>query len=411
MPQRSSSPTISPDPAADPQAARSIGSYDAGRQGPLVVIFGGIHGNEPAGVAAIAAVLAALQERGLPLRGRVLGLRGNCAGLAKGVRYQARDLNRSWQTTAIAAMLARDRASERSCPEDREERELLSALAPLLAKARAPITFLDLHSMSGDGAPFSCMADVLRNRKIAFALPVPVVLGLEEVIDGSMLGFFSDLGHVGVAVEGGQHDDPRTQANHEAAIWLTLVAAGCLRREQVGDLALHHGRLAAATAGLPRVLEIRHRHVVKESDDFVMRPGYANFQPVRAGEAVADDQGGPVMTPEGGVMMLPRYQGQGEDGYFLARAVSPVWLAISAGLRRARVDRLVRLLPGVARGVADGELLVAAGRPRAVDVFHLFGYRHERAREGRLVFSRRRPDSAPLADLPSEIHALLAEHG
>lgn len=388
------------------RSPRHLGSYDSGQPGPLVVLFGAIHGNEPAGVIAIQRVLAALRSRGLPLRGKVMGLVGNRSGNARGARYLARDLNRRWLVPEMVALLGRDPASD--SPEDREQRELLHLFAPLCAAAREPIVFLDLHSTSGAGAPFSCMADVLRNRPIAFALPVPVVLGLEEVIDGSMLGFLADLGHVGVAVEGGQHDDPRTVENHEAAIWLCLVTAGCLRAEQVGDLQRHHERLAAATRGLPPVLEIRHRHVVHDDDDFEMRPGYANFHPVARGEVVAGDRRGEVKTPEAGVMMLPRYQSKGEDGYFLARAVSPTWLAISAGLRRIRADRLVTLLPGVERdpGAAD-HMLVEADRPRAVDVFHLLGYRHQRARGERFVFSRRRPDFQSLEDLPAAMRELL----
>ena len=419
MPPRSSSAATSnnpeiaaPDGPAEPARvevpARLIDEVEGGEPGPQVVIFGGIHGNEPAGVVAAERVLTALRRRGLALRGKVVALRGNREGLARGVRYLERDLNRRWRVPEMLALLGRDPATD--SPEDREQRELLTLLAPMLASARAPIVFLDLHSTSGDGAPFSCMADVLRNRRIAFALPVPVVLGLEEVIDGSMLGFLSDLGHVGVAVEGGQHQHERTVAHHEAAIWLALVAAGCLRREQVGELDRCREGLAAATAGLPRVLEIRHRHVVREGDGFVMRPGYANFHPVARGEAVASDHSGAVQTPEAGVMMLPRYQGQGEDGYFLARSVSPAWLAISAGLRRLRADRLVRLLPGVERDPEGADqMLVEADRPRAIEVFHLFGYRHERPRGERLVFARRRPDFAALEDLPPSMRALLRQ--
>lgn len=382
---------------------RELGRQTAGPSGPVVVAFGAIHGNEPAGLVAIERVLERL--RALPLRGTFVGVAGNLRARAAGRRYVDRDLNRRWTPENIARIV---NAGAEEATEDRETLELLEVLVPLLRGARRPVVFIDLHSTSGPAKPFSCMADVLRNRQIALALPIPVVLGLEEVIDGSMLGFLADLGHVGVAVEGGQHDDPRTVEHHEAAIWLCLVTAGCLRAEQVGDLQRHHERLAAATRGLPPVLEIRHRHVVHDDDDFEMRPGYANFHPVARGEVVAGDRRGEVKTPEAGVMMLPRYQSKGEDGYFLARAVSPTWLAISAGLRRIRADRLVTLLPGVERdpGAAD-HMLVEADRPRAVDVFHLLGYRHQRARGERFVFSRRRPDFQSLEDLPAAMRELL----
>ena len=163
---------------------------------------------------------------------------------AAGRRYLDRDLNRRWIREDIARIV---NAGPEEAIEDREQLELLELFAPLLARARQPIVFFDLHSTSGPAAPFSCMADVLRNRGVALALALPVVLGLEEVLDGSLLGYLCDLGHIGVAVEGGQHNDPATIDCHESALWIMLVAAGTLEAAQVPDLALHRERLAGQT--------------------------------------------------------------------------------------------------------------------------------------------------------------------
>lgn len=386
---------------------RILGTYSRGLPGPQVMVTGGVHGNEPAGIVAVQRVLAALEVKNAPLRGSLTGVAGNRAGLARGARYLTRDLNRRWVLDDMVALLSRDPAKD--TPEDREQRELLQLFAPLLAAATEPLVFIDLHSTSGDGAPFSCMADVIRNRKIAFSLGVPVVLGLEEVIDGSMLGFLCDLGHIGVAIEGGQHDDPATADNHESAIWIALVAAGCLDAADVPDLADHQRRLREVTRGLPPVIEIRHRHVVHDADEpFTMLPGFANFQPVGDAQVVASDSHGDVRTPEAALMMLPRYQPQGEDGYFLARQVSRFWLALSAGLRRSRIDRLVHWLPGVHRDpTRHDHMVLDRERPRAVDVFHLMGYRHRRDEGSGFVFTRRRPDATGLESMPSALQDLL----
>lgn len=387
------------------RGARELGRHDAGRPGPVFVALGGVHGNEPAGLAAIERVLARLP--GLPLAGTFLGLAGNLRGLAAGRRYVDRDLNRRWTPENIARIV---NAGGDEASEDRETLELLRVFVPLLRAARRPIVFIDLHSTSGKARPFSCMADVLRNRAIALALPVPVVLGLEEVIEDSMLGYLCDLGHVGVAIEGGQHDDPATVDCHESALLLMLVAAGALPEEAVPDLREHFARLAARTAGLPAVCEIRHRHVVRASDEpFVMEPGFENFQPLRKGQLVARDSGGPVAAREGGLMMLPRYQGQGDDGYFIAAPVSPAALGVSAALRRMRLDRLVPLLPGVSRHPERKDQFIAdprVARVAVTQVFHLFGYRHVRAYGERLVFSRRSPARAPDGGLPAELQPL-----
>jgi len=386
---------------------RIVGRCGGARPGPTVVVTGAIHGNEPAGLRAIERVLARVQTGGLSLRGELLGVAGNLRAGALGRRYIDRDLNRRWTPRDIGRIV---NAGAEEAAEDRETLELLQVFVPLLRAASAPIVFIDLHSTSGPARPFSCMADVLRNRGIALAPPIPVVLGLEEVIEGSMLGYLCDLGHVGVAVEGGQHVDPRTADALESALTLMLIAAGSLARDEVSDAEEHHARLAALGAGLPAVCEIRRRHVVRpEHEPFTMEPGWENFQPLRKGQLVAHDARGPVHALEDGLMMLPRYQGQGDDGFFVAAPVSPAALAVSAALRGLRLDRVVPLLPGVSRDPERPDHFIAdphVARVYVTEVFHLFGYRHVRASGDSLVFSRRSPARAHHGRLPAELRPL-----
>ncbi|MEZ4432892.1 MAG: succinylglutamate desuccinylase/aspartoacylase family protein [bacterium] len=392
--------------AADPQG-RIIGDLGP-RGGPVLVAIGSIHGNEPAGTRAIERLFADLHERPAPLTGRVIGLRGNLRAGRRRQRYITRDLNRCWTPAGIEALVTHGPANDED--EDAEQRELLALIAPLLAEADRPIVFLDLHSSSGEGQPFCVMADVLRNRPIAFGVPVPVVLGLEEVIDGAMTGYLCDLGHIGVSFEGGPHHGADTIDNHLAILWLSLVHAGLLPADAVPELDAWRARLTRATAGLPRVLEVRHRHVIHPGDNFKMRPGFANFMPIPKDLPVADDRHGPVRAPEEGVMMLPLYQGQGDDGYFIARPVSAFWLDLSARLRGDTIDRLLPALPGVRRDpTRDDHFLVdrRVARLRATEIFHLFGYRRARASGDVLVFNRRRPDFDRLAPLPPELRPLV----
>ncbi len=380
-------------PSPDSKYPRVLGHYTTGQPGPIIVVSGGIHGNEPAGCEAMLRVLARLEREGLALRGELWGVAGNLRALAVDRRYLDRDLNRRWLREDLARIVAN---GPEGPAEDQEQLELLACFAPLIERARAPIVFFDLHSTSGPSAPFVCMADVLRNRAVALALGIPVVLGLEEVLDGSLLGYLCDLGHIGVAVEGGQHRDPHTIDSHESAVWLMLVAAGALDPEQLPDLAARRAQLAALREpGVPAVVEIRHRHGVHaEREPFVMLPGFANFQPVARGQIVAHDARGPVHAPFAGIMMLPRYQGLGDDGFFIARAVSPLALHVSAALRRLHLDRVVPLLPGIRRHPEYVDHFIAdprIARSHVVEIFHLFGYRHMRTLGEQLVFSRRAP--------------------
>jgi succinylglutamate desuccinylase len=357
-----------------------------------------MHGNEPAGVRAIRRVLAELEARQLPLRGRVVGLAGNARALAQGKRYLATDLNRLWTEERIAGL--RDSTEPVRDPEALEQCALLEAFDEHLAETWERVVLLDLHSTSAGGAPFTIISDTLQNRPFAFALPVPVLLGLEERIEGTLLAWFADRGHVALCLEGGQNELPTTVEHHVAALWLTLVAAGCLAEQDVPELATHRARLANTTADLPRVVELRYRYAIAPGALFEMKPGFQNFQPVRRGEELARVDPGTgvraVQSPLGGRLLMPRYQALGDDGFFLGREVRPFWLALSGWLRRAGLAPLVRWMPGVRRDrERPGELVVdrRIARWLTVEILHLFGYRW-RAREGRKVRFVRRRDAS-----------------
>lgn len=375
---------------------RLLGRFAGASPGPLVVCFGGVHGNEPSGVEAIHRVLARLGEEGTPFRGELVGLAGNLTALEAGARYVDEDLNRVWTLERIAALrdASGDGREELDTVEAREQRELLDAVTSELDGAGGSRTFcLDLHTTSSESVPFLTFNDSLRNRTFAGNFPLPLVLGLEEEVDGALLDYLHHLGHVTLAIEGGNHADPDSVEHLVAVLWLALVAAGCVELRHVPEAGGLRTRLSEAVHGVPRIFELRYRHELREGDEFRMMPGFRNFQEVDAGEPVARDRRGEVQTPVEGRLFLPLYQAKGEEGFFIVREVSPFWLRTSALLRRLRLDRLARLLPGVEPHPDREETLIVhpllAGRP-TVDLFHLLGYRRERPEGGRLVLSRRK---------------------
>jgi succinylglutamate desuccinylase len=373
-----------PSRAAEAAPERVLGRHGSAG-GPVLVITAGIHGNEPAGVAAVRRVMSVLETSGLKLRGECFALAGNRTGLARGVRYVDADLNRLWTDEQRAAALVR--APELDSTEQREQRELGAELTRCFATARESVTLLDLHSTSGGGPPFALMGDTLRNREVAFALGVPVLLGLEENVEGTLVGYVGSLGHVAVVLEGGQSADPRTIDHLESAVWLTLVSAGLASAAEVPDYEEHRRRLGAACAGLPAVIEVVHRHDIAAEDEssFEMLPGLSGFDAVRRGQLLAHADAAKtraVVAPIDGVLLMPRYQKQGRDGFFMGRAVAPRKLALAALLRRARLERVIGWLPGVKLVDASGDQLEVDSRIArffSTELLHLLGYRrHER---------------------------------
>ena len=232
--------------------------------GPTLLIFGSIHGNEPAGVLAAERVLPRLQERRADLRGEVVMLRGNTRALQRNVRYINADLNRLWRTdsasTAESGNFLPFEASERV-----EQRELLAVLKEVISRARGDVYFVDLHTTSAQGKPFATVGDTLRNRRFAQHFPVTIVLGLEEQIEGTLLEYINNLGAVTMGFEAGQHEATTSVDHHEAVIWNATFATGTLRREDVTEVDHLQSVLRLASGGR-RVVEVRHRRAISAAD-------------------------------------------------------------------------------------------------------------------------------------------------
>jgi Succinylglutamate desuccinylase / Aspartoacylase family len=374
---------------------RLLGRCSGSAPGPTVLVLAAVHGNEPAGVRAAERVLCGLVRRPADVCGEIVFLTGNCTALARRVRYVDADLNRAWTEERVAQACA---VRGEAPVEAREQRELLSAIGEVVERAQGPLYFVDMHTSSAPGPPFVTVGDTLRNRAFAHALPLPLILGLEEQIDGSVLEFMSERGFVTLGIEAGQHDAPESIDRLEAVLWLALIAARVIPERAAPDAQRHRALLRAASQGVPPVVEVRYRHAIDEGDHFCMEPGFVNFQPVLKGQLLARDHHGLVLAPRRARILLPLYQGLGEDGFFLTHEVRPIWLGVSRLVRRMRLAGLLRALPGVHRAHGRrGVLVVDTRLARAfpLEVFHLFGYRKLRWTGTELVVSRRPFDLAP----------------
>ncbi|HSG46627.1 MAG TPA: succinylglutamate desuccinylase/aspartoacylase family protein [Longimicrobiales bacterium] len=381
---------------------RILGDFGPPNGAATLVVVSGLHGNEPAGVLASQRVAASLETRGAALKGRVVLLAGNLAALGAGVRYVDRDMNRAWTPGQIRALRnggagggAGGGGHGTGSVEDAEQRALLEVLDGLVRDAPGPVYLLDLHTTSGAGSAFSTVADTLRNRALALTLPVPVVLGLEEMVEGTLHDYMGQLGVVTLAFEAGQHQEPAAVDRAEAALWIILAATGVADTRGVPEAAGARALLAEGHRALPRAVEMRYRHPIAPGDRFRMRPGYLNFQPVRKGEPVARDLDGDVLAPESARILMPLYQEKGSDGFFLVREFKPLWLRVSGAVRRARLDRVVHWLPGIRRHPTEPHSLVVdrrVARWYALQVLHLLGFRREVEVGTTLVVQRRAHD-------------------
>ncbi len=306
------------------KSRRIIGTYDGAEKGPLLFVFGSIHGNEPAGTKAIELFLKMVEVEPITnvdfkFKGKVVGVRGNVRAGLRGLRYLKKDLNRQWTSANINRIAATPDHSKDE--EDFEVAEILHVVKADIKQYKPDqIVILDLHSTSAQGI-FVIPAEDPESENAAAKLQVPVVKGLLRNIQGTTLHYFvsENLGipTMGICFEAGQHLDPLS-VNRSIAVIVNLVSyLGCIDEKFVENQ--HNQILRNYSAGLPVVTELIYRHPITEADQFVMQPGFVNFQKIEKGLHLANDKSGPIYSDCDGFILMPLYQKQGVDGFFLVK--------------------------------------------------------------------------------------------
>ncbi len=368
---------------------RYIGHLSGEENGPSLIFLAGIHGNEPAGVIALQQALTHLQENNINTRGNIHALAGNLPALAQGKRYLAEDLNRLWQQEQVASLLKDDYIAANE--DQQQQLEIYRCIEKILREEEGPFYFIDLHSTSSETIPFAILNDSLLNRRFTSQYPLPLILGIEEYIEGPLLSYINELGYLAFGFEGGQHDEASTIENHYAFVLLTLALAGVIALE---DIAYNHCRavLARQTVDTRAFFEILYRFRVKESDHFAMEPGYVNFQNVKKGEKLAVNNGKNIIADRDAKVFMPLYQSQGSEGFYAIRRVPRFFLKTSSTLRKMGVNRILPYLPGVHwynREREELEVNRKLARFFTKEIFHLMGYRSYRLNHNHLLMSNR----------------------
>ncbi len=368
---------------------RIIGRVEGGEEGPCVVFFAGIHGNEPSGVFAIHQVLEELEKSQTQVKGTVLGISGNLWALQRGERYHQVDLNRIWTQERMENIQRDDFLPGNE--DEREQLEIYKVLEQLFQEQAGPFYFFDLHTTSGETIPFIPINDSLLNRKFAKQFPIPLILGIEEHLEGPILSYLNELGYVSFGFEAGQHDELSSVDNHRIFIYLSLVFAQVVDRTEV-DYENFLDSWSRVIGKRQSFYEIYSRYEVAPMEEFVMEPGFSNFQQVEEGTLLARSNGRAIHSDICGTMFLPLYQSQGNDGYFLIKKIPVVFLWMSKMLRQLRLDRLLAYLPGVRR--ADGlqgsfVLNLKIARFLARPILHLLGYRSKQKSSDQLIIRSR----------------------
>jgi predicted deacylase len=366
------------------EVTRVLGEYRGKTKGPLIVFVAGIHGNELSGIHALNQVFSLLESSKPEINGRVVGLAGNVKAIREEKRYLDEDMNRIWLSEGISKQIS----------ECIERDELIETISQIRGPEDEEVTFIDLHATSAPTTPFLMISDTLRNRELAHKIGVPIILGLLEQLHGMLIDVTSLSGIPTLLFQAGREGDPGTVEYHKALIWKVLSHKCKLEPSEIPEA---EELVKSLDKFKPRGLheefyEINYLYSYKTGVDFTMNPGYENFQHISAGEELAVCKGRKIKAPRSGLIFMPTYQEQSNEGFYIINPIAPFWIRLSAKLRKIKYHNKLHWLVGVKK-VAENPLTYRVDQQItflwALQIFHLLGYTVIR-RDGHFLFMTRR---------------------
>lgn len=359
-------------------------------EGPVLILFVGIHGNEPAGIHAVDQISKILTDDE-EINGSVYAITGNMEAVKMGVRFLDTDLNRLWERFDTDKDFSIQQSANRPA-EYLESLEIKQTIDQIIQKhsgTASEFVFIDLHTTSSQSCAFILLNDTLPNRELARDFPVPQILGIEENIQGTLLSYINNLGYKAIGFEAGAHQAEVSVIRTQAFLWLLLNRLGI--HEMSEEQIQRNEKLMQTENGVPDTYyEIIHHKFVDDPLKFEMIEGFQNFDKVEKDLPLAHEYGELIRAPMTGRIFMPLYQNEGDDGFLIIREVSPFWLKLSAYLRKSFFHGLLKYLPGVtAVSEHSFEVNLNVARFLVKDIFHLLGYRVTQKDENTLICYRR----------------------
>ncbi len=360
--------------------------------GPVIVLFVGIHGNEPAGLRAVDRIAEKLEDNGTELNGSIYAITGNIRAVQLGIRYLDTDLNRLWETFRPEAGKYGANGKASVSAEYQESLEIRDTIEEILNEhghKKSEFIFSDLHTTSSKSCAFILLNDTLANRELARKFPVPQILGIEENIHGTLLSYINNLGYKAIGFEAGAHEDDVSIERSEAFLWLLMVYNRMVEisAEQVR---VFENRIRSGQDIPDSYYEIRYHKPVQDASKFQMISGYQNFDQIEKDEPLAYEHDRLLRAPVEGRIFMPLYQEAGNDGFLIIREVSAFWLDLSAYLRSSFIHSLLKYLPGVSTDDRQSYYVdLTIARFLVKDIFHLLGYRVLKKDQNTLICYKR----------------------
>ncbi|MGK0323157.1 MAG: succinylglutamate desuccinylase [Psychroserpens sp.] len=365
---------------------RVLGHIKGINKGPTTVFFAGIHGNETAGVFALKGLFKTMTPK--MVSGSVYGISGNLKALEQNQRYIDKDLNRLWTKKQLESLEFKEDLNA----EDDEQLELYLLIKHIISANSGPFYFIDFHTTSGKTLPFITINDALINRKFSKLFPVPIVLGIEEYLNGPLLSYINELGYVSLGFESGQHDEKEAIDNCISFIYLVLSHLKLLNEKDLAKYQAHYQQLQRNANHIADIFEVVYLYRIKKDEVFIMNSGFKSFQAISKGTVLATSNKELITSTYKARIFMPLYQSQGEEGFFVIKPIKSFFLKLSADLRILKFDSLLVLFPGVSWNNDKKDSLkvnLKVAKFFTKSIFHLLGYRNKHINKTHLLLYNR----------------------
>jgi len=167
----------------------------------VLCIVGATHGDEPAGIHAIETIASHFANEAWNVEGiDIFGVVGNPEAFSQNIRFVEHNLNRMFQDKYLTC-------TESQASEVKRAQEL-SGYFKQLQNEYTKVYVLDLHSVSlSDIQMTVCRTQDTESRELLKKI-CPIKLNFvfeEEHIPGTVSGYTSSIGCVGIGIEAGSH--------------------------------------------------------------------------------------------------------------------------------------------------------------------------------------------------------------
>lgn len=299
---------------------RILGSYSQNKPGPLLICTVGLHGNEWAGVQALELLLDMLDDElvsnpSFEFFGKLVAVTGNIPALNVRQRFVNCDLNRIWNQRNFD-----NPGNEVEFGEMLKVRQVIDDL--ILEWGGENIYLLDLHTTTAEGGIFLLPTLEEESISIARTMHAPIITGLVEKLNGTMIKYYAekpDASITALVFEAGQHDDPLSVNRTIAAVINCIRTVGAVAPDDIENR--FDQLLIDYAKDLPRMAKFLYGHHIAPDDEFIMKPGYRNFDLIQEGEVLAEDRYGPIRSKFDGMILMPLYQNKGDDGFFIIEKI------------------------------------------------------------------------------------------